>query len=211
MPYPNAHSRLTWGGGAFSNNEIWQCGVRLSGTTPPDAARITAWTTALTAYMTTVQSTHVLEWWKWAPIGTDGKYLDTPALVEAELHVVGSAATIANAPGQLSACVTLRSDKKRGSASVGRFYPPPQAMNITADGVLVASKRDEFATAAKSLINALNAGSTGGELEVSLCSPGGKKTQPDQRKVISVAVGRVIDTQRRRRSALPEEAVTVPL
>lgn len=211
MPYPNDHGRLTWGGGAWSNNEIWQCGLRLSSAEAPSSSQVDAWVAGVTAYMTTVQNTHVLEWLKWAPIGTDGKYLDAPDIIERDMHIVGSNGKSFRFPGQVSAVVTMRSAKKRGSATHGRFYPPTQPVFVDTDGRIQAGDKDALATAAKTLVNAINSAAADGKHEVSLCSPGGKKTTPDQQKVVSVGVGRVLDTQRRRRSALPEERADVPL
>lgn len=100
---------------------------------------------------------------------------------------------------QITNCVTTYTDALRGAACRGRFYPPSGLQHSVADdGRLTAANAAMEATSAAQLITDLN-GSTDGELYV-----WSQKFQT-QHEIVGCRVGRVMDTQRRRRANLVEE------
>lgn len=96
-------------------------------------------------------------------------------------------------PNQDSVCVTLRTAKAT-KAGRGRFYLPPFGEDTVTGGVLNATARGQVATAAQKMVQSLNgAGYTVGVFH---------RATILQDAVVSVDVGNVVNTQRRRRDKL---------
>lgn len=151
-----------------------------------------------------------MEWIKWAHVDKAGRYLaNQPHLID-----VGSIAggTAASMPPQVCHVVTLRGDIRRGSSAVaGRVYLPP-AFSIQLDsGRMNVADAQTVATQMATLIKAINTANGGANGHVILASRQGKKFGPAMQAVTSVQCGLALDTQRRRRSAMREDYVTVPL
>lgn len=108
-------------------------------------------------------------------------------------------------PNQLTQAITLHSDVSRGRGSKGRFYPPSSFMstggttNIGADGRISAANAKATADSAQELISELNAAASSFNAVV------WSQLAQQARAVEKVSVGRVVDTQRRRRSSLDED------
>lgn len=100
---------------------------------------------------------------------------------------------------QTTVCVSLTTGLRRGPAHAGRFYPP-SCSGISADGRIGAADATGMALGAANLIADINA-SNGGLGGVVVYSANGPTTEP----VTGTRVGRVVDTQRRRRRNLLEE------
>lgn len=139
---------------------------------------------------------------KFNRIGPDGRYAD-PETRE-WVSAVPIPGTFSSAfPAQLATAVTLKTAVPRGRASRGRFYLPPNAMMSPIDnnGLASATAAQALADSAKFLIDDLN---TNGTL-VSRVGVASNAGVGRFEHVTSVAVGRVIDTIRSRRSALSED------
>lgn len=111
-------------------------------------------------------------------------------------------------PGQITWAITLHTERSRGRASVGRFYPPSMCP-ISPDGRTIGAYADQMANSAQELMSEINAVARGafpaGPLAplVSVFSQVGNLAFDAQR----VSCGRTADTQRRRRSSILEERV----
>jgi len=125
---------------------------------------------------------------------------------------------------QSSLVVTLASERSRGYASKGRVYLPPCGLAIAANsGLISTADVTAVGNTIKTWINAINAiaeidyvgiFSKGHGVKEVLPSGKIRYTYPDDGEYLPVThlrVGRVHDTQRRRRRSLPEEPVSVQL
>lgn len=229
MAFPNTHMYLSIIGDAYGGTEHWQFGLRLTdggvnGQVTADWAGPVVrdwWTNVNHGFINTHRLTSV----KCAQIGTDGKYvLNT---VSGEFHVIPAVAgpTVwaadQQAVPQNTLVATLTTAVPRGYASKGRIYPPPQFYNVNNDGLISANDALDAANSIKSLITNLNAVETIGNVIVASRGKGvvafdakGKRSytwpnQGVQRNVTGVEVGRVVDTQRRRRRQLLEQRQAV--
>lgn len=224
MPYPNTHMYLTVLGDAYGGTEKWQFGLRLtdggvSGQVTADAAAgpiQTWWSNVNNGFI----ATHRLVSVKCAQIDVDGHY--PPTVVSGEHFyvppVAGPTAWASNqqAIPQNSICVTLTTAVPRGHASKGRVFLPPQIFDVQSDGLLSVADATTVAQGFRDLIYQLNAVSTIGNVIIASRGKGvftyddkGHKhaTFPNpgaQNNVTGTAVGRVVDTQRRRRRSLTE-------
>nr|CRY96585.1 hypothetical protein [uncultured prokaryote] len=209
MSYP-IHYYATIGGSAYSKAEFWQLGVRAIPTVEPGddpAADFLAWPgdseAALKSWFTDVNAkfpnTHKLEWCKIAAIGTDGKYLGPNTMAENlfDSAATGSATTNFH-PGQCSFVITLTTAVARGQAAMGRVYLPTQTYAIESNGAISSGLQGDAIDTGLGLLDALAANMPGDLAVVSGVGDG------LARPITGVRVGRVMDTQRRRRRSLPE-------
>lgn len=215
------HTLLSFGGRLFTE-ESWNCGLRIVLGDPEDstvslqsyetwsaenlddiAADVAAWFTSSGAK---ISSAARLDWVKLNAINADGRYVS-----ESETNIFEWAAgdapagTVSPAEAQVTMVVSLLTNATRGRASRGRFYPPTGEMGVSpTTGRVSATLCQQMADAAKVLLDNI-ANEPGIDLSAprvvvasDLGSPG------PARSVQRVAVGNVPDTQRRRRSSLPE-------
>jgi hypothetical protein len=212
MPFPRQHLLISPIGDCYNAVEEWTFTLRVDRVALPTTAEMDALVAAYTTYMSAANSAistyHRLLGLKVAPIGQDGLYPPASAAVERILAAPVAGSSLGNAmiPQQTQA-VSLQTALSRGRGSRGRFYPPPQNVSVGTDGRTALAMAQSRADAAKTLINSIQTALAapvvvGSELAVTL------------RAVTQVEVGRVVDTQRRRRGALAEEwqtAAVTPL
>ena len=232
MPYPNAHGYVSVIGSAYGGSEHWQFGFRLDPAPVGNQAMaddlapiIQAWWLGSAPYTAGVDkfgslNTHTLDEIKVAQVGTDGRYV--PEVPSASHFFIPVAAGVTN-PGQgqvpqATVVATLRTALPRGLASKGRIFLPPSSEYMPgADGRLTTGAADHLRDSVLRLIRAVNASALVGNvtifskgrgvptynaarnrIEYTYPNPGAKQL------VTGVAVGRVVDTQRRRRRSLAE-------
>jgi hypothetical protein len=213
MPYPRAHTLLTFFGDAWAAVEEWSTSLRVDSATLPTVAVLDSvaarWATFHANASAGISPNARFLGVKAAPIGADGRYAPNGLSVTSlrPSPVIGGA-TFAGAP-QLSMVVTLNTDLIRGKGSVGRMYLPACGIPAGSDGRITVANAQALAGAAATLLTDLN-GLLEGDLAV--FGAGLSGTGPGSvRDVIGVRVGRVIDTQRRRRNQLDEGYVTSPV
>lgn len=239
MTFPHRHQYVTVIGDCYGATERWQFGFRLDPMGPGNqsvadavAGYVEQWwrsTTPYTAGVDTFQpsNTHRLTEVKVAAIDPDGTY---PADIPSASHfypapIVGDFTPPTGQSAQQTMCVTLTTALPRGLASKGRiFLPPSYWYKPGSDGLMTAADALKVGKSIQRLINAINADSLVGL--VSIFSRGrGEASYDAQHKrveytypnpgavnaVTGVKVGRVVDTQRRRRRALPEGYQLQPL
>jgi hypothetical protein len=211
MPYAEPHIHLTWGGTLFGV-ETWSNGLRISHPQPDSPELMLGWaqnyideaTEAITTWWKTgnlvSNSRAFLTWVKMQPVGTDGRYLAGQDTNERLLTTPGEPGSGSVQPAQLAIVHTLLTSRPRGLGSHGRIYVPC-GYDVQNDGLMFPTDCGNMAQVTANLIQAL----------ASMDNPGlGTNVQVMSTRGISatverVGVGRVIDTQRRRRRNLPEE------
>lgn len=146
-----------------------------------------------------------LTWLKLAYLDLDGHYLADPPLTVSFGPLVPPVTT--TLPPQASYVVSLRSGQSLGEANFGRMYmPPPYWMVGQNNGLATDAQANGARTAAKTLINGLNtrlAAQVTGIRPCILSSKGIGTTK----EIRYIGVGKVLDTQRRRRNKLVEATV----
>jgi hypothetical protein len=202
MVYPRSHLRLVSSGPLYTT-ERWSFGVNLIGgvsapDTVPPAVEAAVRALVNNAYFPTGSGVDSI---KLNLIGPDGKYVDTAntVLLEPETPIVGTGTN--RYPPQIAIAVTLNTAAKRGRASRGRFFLPIGGQ-VEADGQMSDNVATALAGMATTFLNALTDAVPGWRPGVA--SNLGNGTE---RFVSHVSVGRVYDTIRSRRAAIPEEYV----
>jgi len=217
-PFDAPHLYVQWGG-KLAGGEKWSNGVRMAYTGFEMPATIPAG--LMTAASSAIQALHVhtsiqtsntckLSFIKFARIGVDGHYVpNVPGGQVNPQEIVVADLAGANAspqqPNQIALAVTLATGYTRGPAHKGRFYLPVPNMFPATDGLLAASQANGVQDAASIWLTNLNAADP--DYRVAVFSR--KAGAPIHRLVTGIHVGRVLDTQRRRRRSLTELYVTV--
>lgn len=208
-PFSTPHLYLTWGG-PLPGNEQWTCGVRLAPTSAQSeaqavsaaAALLPDYVTPLKAWFISAQSmissTCRMNWVKCNAIGTDGEYIEDTTNEAAFADIYGSVGMAV--PNQIALAISLITGFNRGPAHRGRFFSPMPAIAVGADGLIAAADRNYTKTSAETLLAGINNQSAVWDVHVMSRKAGA----PAHRSVSGIEVGRVLDTQRRRRNKLPE-------
>lgn len=217
--YTENWAELRWGGGAWADQETWSCGLKLKHIGGDALAPMLADAQATVEDCAAViedyfsgDSGHSgglrLEWVRLNPIDrTTGKYAfpNEPILYEYETPV--QSPLNAGFP-QVAYCVTMRGVPKRGPAARGRWYVPCTSPNpsVTGTGVMAANIAQAWANAAGTFLRALQDIESGeGPNTWSPHLYGQSETAPSvDSGIVSVSVGNVFDTQRRRRAQIEE-------
>lgn len=227
--YTDEHWYVTAIGDAYGGTERWQFGLRMSlgaGQTAVTLALLLSddyqnWWTNTTGAGFTAVTTHRLTELKVARVGPDGLYV--PGSVSySHFYLPPIAGTIEPPAGQLpqaTIAVTLTTAIPRGLASKGRVYLPPSALYlpVAATGLISVVAADQLATSVKTLLNGINAAASGVAVQVMSRGKGVATYDAEHKRVeysypnpgataavTGVRVGRVVDTQRRRRRQLGE-------
>jgi hypothetical protein len=226
--YSAPHCLLTFHGILSGTTETWSFGLRvLPASTGAQAAADQArdifanwFGLAANGFISTARFSYA----KVANIEPDGHYpptgLSAEGLMQTPLPGASTSPGTTYVLPQSSICATLTTDTPRGLASKGRIYLPPQAFPIT-NGQLATADAQVVANGVKSLITQLNAATLFGNVQVMSRGKGVKAVNPTtgkttytypnagvSRDVLGCRVGRVVDTQRRRRRQLAEAPVT---
>lgn len=110
-----------------------------------------------------------------------------------------------NGPAQIAMAIGLTTVAARGRGHAGRIYVPVYSGGASADGRISAASALACANGAKTLVNAINALNVGARVVIF------SKAAQIVRDVNGTRCGRVVDTQRRRRSSLDEDYQRVTL
>lgn len=222
MSYTENFALLRYGGSAWANTENWSCGLKLRHLGGDDAsamrdeceATIDEVVDIVTTYYTTnfahFSAGTRLNWVRLNVINKDTgdyNYPNDPLIVE-NLDVTGGGAT--GIP-QVAYCVTTRGDPKRGAGAFGRWFVPMANLTPAADGRLATSVASIMADTAGTFLAALGSIDSGlgpdawAPWHFGLSGTGSVASRTGVDSAIrQVDVGRVMDTQRRRRNQLLE-------
>lgn len=210
------HMTVTANGG-MPGGERWSC-------TSAYSSQNTAWeqgdldqfaANALARWTTAVQSAGLLLSSGVSLQRVDVRAIDTAGRTELLAQTSPSSSTTGSAlpivPNQVAVVVSLRTATP-GPKGRGRFYLPCLQANVGTDGRLVASQRGTIAGVVQTLLKGLATdyvaatGFSDGALVVA-SGVGSGLNSPVQ----TMRVGDVFDTQRRRRDALVESYVSLPI
>ena len=206
MPFPNPHLRVTWFGDGWSQQEEWSTGLRINGVVMPTDAQMTSLDSAFSALfadaaLSTSGAVRYLGC-KVAPQDVNGLYGNTGVAKEKIRATPQALPTTATGLPQATVVATLTTATPRGRANEGRMYLPATWKVASADGRISSGDATAIATAVVTFINAVDAVGLGA---VSVFSKGNLLTPAGAvRDVKGVRIGRVIDTQRRRRNRIAE-------
>lgn len=209
-PFDSSHIYVQWGG-KLPGNESWTCGLRLR--KKAGAAVITDAATLLVGISGAIATMHQkpavnlgsgakLSFVKVNTIGINGLYLDGGGTNEATYGDVAGGGSVAQVfPNQVTIAVSLMTGFSRGPAHAGRFYLPCFNAPLGTDGLVPATSATALRQEMDTFLAALNAVNAG--FEVAIFSR--KAGAPGNRRVTGTQVGRVLDTQRRRRRSMTED------
>lgn len=221
MAYPKQFLKLSMLFAIVNTDEVANTSVNITtlGGAPFDAgAALALWTATdlqnvAIAYAAMLSAPVDLAWAsyshlvgiKLAAVGTDGHYVGEPKLEE----ITGIAGDNANVEPQSTAVVSLWSGLTFGQANYGRMYPPHTKMSqTTGTPYAIAGVQADYADSAVEFITAVNDIADGhvpasGVVILSAVGSGSVKAASQ------VRIGRLNDTQRRRRNNLTEDYVVV--
>jgi len=194
--------RLVWGGRLFTA-EQWSCSLHIDGPGPINIAAstfgapLTAWVQRASSLISQAAKLDVVKFNEIAP--ATGRYV-LPTTNALEQNDLGTG-TLSMLPGQCAMAISLRTALARGRGHAGRFYAPVGAVTVDAEGRISAASAGGMATSAATLVNDLNDIVTSGGGRVVVFSKVAQTVEP----VTGIAVGRVIDTMRSRRTSLLED------
>lgn len=211
MPYSGPHTLVTLKGKQFTTAEDWVFGMRFSGSATPtqafaDAAAAAAKTwiqNSATGYTAQTTLTEV----KVAPIGTDGLYI--PGGIAISSFPSGAVGTLSSTnihPPQIAWAMSLQSAQPRGPVHQTRVYLPGPAFAMeSASSARVSVGLTGGALAPfRTMILAMNAIGFGS------LSVKSKKFGQDA-TVVTLRLGRALDTIRSRRTSIVEDYQTLAL
>jgi|EndMetStandDraft_3_1072993.scaffolds.fasta_scaffold85035_2 hypothetical protein len=213
MPYTpgnfdSSHLYLQWGG-KLPGSEVWSCGLRMAitdagGASNDPAGMIAAVTAAVQAFhvdvRTQISPRALLSFVKLNYIDPTGHYAEDTTYQSLLADIPGGGTVGLTPPNQVAWAVSLVTGYSRGPAHRGRFFIPLPTVPIDVDGRVTTGTRAPLAASAEALRVALNAVDAGYKVAVFSRKLGA----PAHRLVTGVQVGRVLDTQRRRRNKLAE-------
>jgi hypothetical protein len=213
-PFDSTHLYVQWGG-KLPGDEEWSCGFRMwaaGGADPADAvADLTIISDAIAAYHARATS-HIsskvkLSFVKVNAIDVNGHYQGAGTTERLFADISGGGTGAGNNPNQIALAVSLTTGFSRGPAHRGRFFNPCPDVGVDTDGTISAGQALEVATSAKALMTAVNVGGPATHQMVVMSRKAGA---PGHRAVTGMQVGRILDTQRRRRNSLAENYSTAP-
>lgn len=219
MAFDIQHVIMQWGG-KLNGPESWTCSLRLArpgggvGSAVPTQDDLLSWLNgslkdAVSAYHsradTYIHPSAKLSFVKANRVGTDGRYLDQSTNEYLYPDIAGGGYATEIHPNQCTIAVSLTTGYTRGAAHRGRFYLPAPATPIEATtGLMPASVATSLAGSTKTFLEAV-ADVPGLDTPLSLtpCVMS-QRSGGAHRPITGVEVGRVVDTQRRRRKSIPE-------
>lgn len=225
MTYDRKHFHVTWGG-PLAQSEEWSTGVRFAKLEPltggPDST-----TDELEDVPLTLLWTPVLDWFT---SGNGGSAIGSlaqlswlkVALLDQSGHYIKDARFLSFAPvsppitttltPQDCYVVSLRSDETLGEANYGRMYVPTPGWLVGQNNGLITEVQAASARgAARLMLNLLTDAfrqNVHDDYRPAIMS---KKGTGTSKRVSRIGVGRVMDTQRRRRNRLNEATALITL
>lgn len=215
MSYLRPFVKVTWGG-SIGTQEIWATSFHIIFDNNPADPRVLldSFPTELDAIVNLLRVQHntingptsnvVMEWVKFAVIGTDGKYIGEPRT--ANITPTQGGYTEVNVSAYNGAAISLLGDIPRDPAGRGRFYPPANAV-AAQDGYFIgADVQTRLAASWANVFRQVNTqlDNTATSARVGMVSEKGTGSQQD---LVAVRVGSVLDVQRRRKNRIQETYV----
>jgi hypothetical protein len=161
---------------------------------------VTPITTYHTSTSAQISGAAKLSFIKLNAIGTDGHYISPSTNEHIVADVAGGGVEPQPHPNQVALAISLVTGFSRGPAHRGRFFMPLPVFPLDAAGLISTEHRDFAKTAATTLITSINATNIPWKLGVFSRKAGAA----GHRAITGIEVGRVYDTQRRRRRSMAE-------
>lgn len=225
MGTPPAHIRMSLNGTLGTSAEIFSCSLSLKfgspilweplgGLAPNDAVwqDLADDAAAFWGGNPSISNQAFLKVIKFASIGDDGLYDAPPVEIAAPGGTTGTPGGGSSMPPfQVAAAVTLHTEADLGRVK-GRFYLPLPSMSMSFDGRWSQAATETLEASVQTFLNNINnqPGLDVLEGHVVVASGGRRndngtvKLEQGLHPVVGVSVGRVPDTQRRRRNKLAE-------
>lgn len=220
MVYAHKVCRVTISGTMFGGAEEWSTGFFLgfdsSDSTAPTQQGaddiLAAWTTFFSASGSLISNRYATTQVKLSSLNTAGDTLADETKYAYPATALVGATTSTTLPPQCSLVVTLKSTIAHGRGSKGRMYLPGISVIIGTDGKVASTSVGTIATNLQSFFNLMgNDADLPGRLILASKAPNILGVGAFNQNVTSIAVGDVIDTQRRRRNGLSEVYTTKAL
>lgn len=213
MAFNKPQIRVTFHHDVLGTDEVAVTGISLASDanlvpTMPTALQMEdiaqAYTDLLSATTLRRPTYSVFRYAKAAPLDISGHYTAEP-VTSTEYNYAGTSGDI---PPQNSVVLTLRSGQTLGKGNYGRMYIPHSTMAFVNNRPFSdPSVQEPIADAGAEFVGAIN-GIFGGFIVPSQVTIMGQGSLgPTSKPVTEVSVGRVVDTQRRRRAQISEEPV----
>lgn len=188
-------------------DEIWQCTINLNSFSSVDAdawlsggqSAIKTWFTGSSAKMSALSRIH---WLKLNKINAAGEY-DDPTTSHTYNYATPGVGYVTGSYWTIDQCVvwSWTTALSRGPGHMGRIYPPNAGAAVAGGAqVIDSTAQSQHITAAKGLLSVLSATYSG----VTMFPVVATKINATNPPITGVRVGRVIDTQRRRRNKVSE-------
>lgn len=212
-PFDGEHLYVQWGGN-LPGGDVFSCGIRLgnqvanTGLNDITDAVANAFGAVCGDFHgragTLISGNAVMTYAKANVVTVEGKYKYPLTHEFIPTGIPGGGGFTGTPPNQIALAVSTLTAVSRGPAHRGRFYLPLPVTPAQSDGLISAGDASSVRLSAESFITALNAVDPA-QWFVAVFSR--KNPGAAHRQVTSTEVGRVLDTQRRRRNALPESYV----
>lgn len=194
--------------------DIWECTIRAvqldshdrpvsnpAGLMNGMADPLATWFTTAANKMSSAAS---LGYLKVNTIGPDGKYASSGStnVHDYATGIVGGAAP--SHPYTESWCYSWGTAIKRGPGARGRIYPPNGTTQFGDSVICTGAEQAAFLTSAQNLLKVINIGDGNSAAGAPVIA---SRVNATNTIITTIRIGRVVDSQRRRRSAIPENYV----
>ena len=220
MAYAKDFTTLTLAGTLAQGNEIWTCGLHLDSLVSPVApgdweevytARAQEYADACSAFISDIDmkvpQDVLMNEVRLTHRGTDGKTIGEPIIVQTNAR---GGANNGYAP-QNAMVNTLVSNKARAPGRYNRFYLPVSLNPQNEVYKMEPGAQAAYAARLQEFIDALNTIGTQDEDNTQFVNVVSSAGEGSSLGVTKVMVGQIVDTQQRRRNALNEAYVTLPV
>lgn len=217
MALPHRVVKVTLSGTMFGGGEIWSTGFYM-GSETADAAPITAqgmadvsaaWETFFKNASSEISNKYTYNQLKMHVVNNDGKTLADSAQYHSPATAAVGGSASAALPPQVALVATLANSLPRGLATKGRMFLPGINSIVDATGHIGVSSTGSISTNLKTFFDAIyNDADLPGNPVLASVGRGPLHTDGAIRRISTVRVGNVFDTQRRRRNALTESYTT---
>lgn len=222
MAFANQHVKVTVFGTVFGGAEEWSTGFHMGSEDPGAgnfsinetwlAALLPLWQTFFTSATIAFHSTWKTVGIKAAIIKTDGKTdIDNVRTAAYGTPISGASASQLY-PGQVSLVAQLAAASPVGLGAKGRMYLPATTTGVLTTGHISTTAAQDVANGLRTFLDgAESAANSPGYVMNTSQGRVSPAAAPVNRRVTTVRVGTVLDTQRRRRNGLTETYMSAAL
>lgn len=216
MPYTGQHWHVSFIHTIASTDELAVTGLKIRGGEiniglMPDAtfanACRSAWGSFVAARAASIGAYSHFQGVKVAPLDANGKYVQDATVANSDGSIAGTANVVVP---QASVVLSLFSGSKLGKGNYGRIYVPHSGVPGAGTPLIDTTTQAAWADDADNLLTQINTAAVaaaGAGASIRIMGASTALGAATEKVAVQVRVGRVVDTQRRRRSALDESFV----